>query len=265
MHGKLDDIIIAFSTVQMFFGAIGWYSQDGKDRIVRRSLDGLVSRLDSVPIRDFAHTFLSRFVTRIESSVVRSRRGLVAFMILSSVLNIAALFFSTLERGLHPPWHISISEISVACIEYAAVGLVLDMAIGYLSLRLLRHAPASTGTGLALIVVADIVLLCFAFVLNMYILAWTDMGGLLTPVMRLQMAYFIAFRMSGALLVATASLQTALYLAMGSLVLCLRLIPEKWQRFASHCIYLVTTDKMPVFAQLGTALGAIAAVLAALR
>jgi len=73
-----------------------------------------------------------------------------------------------------------------------------------------------------------------------------------------------AYEFTSAIQTMTVALPTVAYVLLSAIAIGLRLTPSPVQRFVKICVFNLTTDKQPVFTQLGTLVGAIAAIVSAL-
>jgi len=89
--------------------------------------------------------------------------------------------------------------------------------------------------------------------------------NILADLVRFRLPYELTlFEVRGVCFATSLVLPTFVYGLICGVALLARLAPRALQRFVTRCIRLVTSDKQPVFTQLGYVAGTIAAIIAAL-
>lgn len=276
-----------FAAAKLFFGFLGWFSQENGDRLYRAKLDHVWDRLHRMSPFDVVHRALARIARKV-SGLLRMRRGLVGMALFIVGINSVCVAFAFHLLGL---------QISRAPCKFMAlllvtllIPMIVDVASLRITLALIRRAGASLSWARTLVhVVIDVVaayvfiILCsVAFTLAVMTvepgwqelateaqkeyLAKQDLDEVQRAIGSLQ-AFFApevavdVLIVVGMLVGGSAALPTLLYLLVLISLVLLRAIPRWWESRIRHAIYLVTIDKRPVLSQLGTLFGGGAAAV----
>lgn len=262
----------------MLFAFLGWYSRDGEDPLLRRHLDAVWDRLHELPPWELLVRAIRRLVRKLGALQQSAAAHLIVWLgsWWWAALGLAwsgwaaRAFFGNPERFefvsfWHPRAHIDWWWFTLVA-SYSLVSW-------WVTLRLLR-ATAERPTKLRAL--AHLVLDLSVAIQGM---AWSMVAvglvvglegwGLSAQALRMVAVFLYLPFMPGAFqaavsLVGTSAPAVAPSIAYGVLLLILiaaHYAPRPIRSGALRVVYLVSTDKRPILAQLGTFFGTIGALL----
>lgn len=280
MVESLGIAVFVFLAIKTFFGALGWYSRDGKDELYRENLDKVWDRLNAGTLFDLGHFFLQRLVSRIRQTVGAEGFSMWKLVLMAVTGNL--VLFCSISLTAYLVELISgegIDAIPMSTVKitifYAMVstlfGVLGDIVSVFVTWRRLKSAAKSVSPGktfwhifidssLAMLII------CLSVVAGMLAMNYFFQisASNILELAGEELEFFNRLGNGLLLTTLTATLPTLFYVATGSALLALKLTPDIVSRFVKKSVYLLTTDDKPVLSQLGNIFGGTAALLASL-
>lgn len=282
---------------------VGWFLGEEGDSFARQRLDGLWEKLESHTFPLLLHEVLARFVRRIRETLLSSKRALIWLVVVAFVVNLFSVFLAiplmtfleehssayagsynrTFPETVLGWWRgtLGVPLWSVAPLFGPTIlGTVFDGASAYVTWLLIRKAAAARSlkaafSHLFMDVAVAIASCCWAAFALIFFIGSVDLDISTSILWTLEYlateefpaiihAEWSAEHIAYAVLGISAAIPTVAYSVLLILCILAHLTPRWLHRFSTRCVFLVTTEKTPVFGRVGTVLGGLAATAGAI-
>lgn len=289
----------AFACTKLFFGLLGWYSQIEQDQLYRKHLDEIWDNLYSQTSAQIVHGLLSKLVMEGNRLWKGFHHPLIGFLFISASANLLSYVIGasafelgiagelvTLRAllGLPARTQLSFGHSWAIAMLLSAMLVLFDCLSLFVTWKLLKRAVQSESLFVtAMHLIADFVVTYLAVVwsfasyflvlamIRVDVFSLTEIGIGLSRALISPLAFILGPRGFGApafVLLAslgfTAALPTILYSLIGATLLAMHAAPRWIRTVLLRVIFLVSTDRTPVLAQLGSFFGGLAALFAGL-
>lgn len=283
----------SFLLLASFFSFLGWYTRFGSDHIYRRNLDKLWDSLEQLTLFEVVHRFFSRLVRRSRETFAGKNHLFISIISASLIINSFSVvvileLYARIEKHesgfqylLGAATHYGAVEVALVLTVIIVLASIPDLASLWITWRLVTHtARDSSFVRIAAHVVLDvffsILALCWSFIIFAISERLVDFFVQSTPLRGADTVgqyFLIVFRgfserpglaLAVGILGLNSALPTILYMLTCMLLIVCYVSPDIVRRFSSRCVFLISSDEKPLFSQLGTIVGGIAAILTAI-
>jgi hypothetical protein len=285
--------VFAFILVKYAFAFLGWLTEERSDKVYRRHLDNLYDSLDKSSMYDLAFLIAARIRSRFRLAKPKIFVFAALFLIFFVfVTNYVALLVSLSIMAKGNP-NFAFSQRSIPEIAWSlfrelgftgsqqmtwllgGTSLTSVLALFLSRKSLLTTRRSYTASQLALVITkqAGVLLVAAALTVGFLFLSVVlyDKSSntetqqyLYTQTVR--MLYLGEQPIAFVVLINTlsSSFPSALFLLLYLFLVALKLLPDFVRKVLVRVVFLITTDSKPVFGQIGSSFGALAALTTAL-